>query len=183
MSYIGFISRYCACDLVTLSDSDSFYSVLVGHIYRILQERETIIASDWILDEASNVQGLQHGGTFQNALIRKIDEVVVPIFAEIIWWCDHMCNLDLIHESGSKSTAVRRFWLSMFKNPRIMSIKYHNVGITRNHLALKRNYKCQFPFSWIIKESVDTVWSHVLCDGGTIVSPYCQLIFTFSLLV
>lgn len=154
--------------------------MLVGHIHRILQERENAIASDWILDEALNVQGLQHGGTFQNALIRKIDEVSIPIFAELIWWCDHFCNLDLIHECGSMNTAVKRFWLSIFKNPRIMSINYHNmVTKTSSHTALERNYKCKFPFSWIVKESVDTVWSHVLCDGGIIVYLYYFILIVF----
>ena len=53
------------------------------HILSVLKERDKIVQErEWVLMEAMNEKRLQCGGTFRNVLSRKLDEVVVPIFAE-----------------------------------------------------------------------------------------------------
>lgn len=133
--------------------------MVVQHIAKVLQERDAVL-SDWMLNEALNVQSLQHGGTFRNALIRKIDEVIIPIFAEIIDYSDHHCNLDLIHDHINVSVSVKRFWLSMFKCD--LECKLHN------HPVSERDYNCKLPFSWVIKECMDSLWSNLITTGTII---------------
>ena len=65
----------------------------------LLQQRESLLfEKEWILDEALNTKKLQDGGTFQNALIRRIDEVIVPLFSRIIFFIDQYANLSFLEE-------------------------------------------------------------------------------------
>ena len=65
----------------------------------LLQQRESSsFEKEWILDEALNTKKLQDGGTFQNALIRRIDEVIVPLFSHIIFFIDQYANLSFLEE-------------------------------------------------------------------------------------
>ena len=81
-------------------DAHNFYGILVKHIKALLEERETHIADkEWVLKEALNGRKLQSGGTFQNVLTRRFDEVIIPIFAAIIQFIDHYANLTLLKQS------------------------------------------------------------------------------------
>ena len=63
----------------------------------MLKERDTVHQDkEWVLKEALSGRKLQIGGTFQNVLERRLDEVIVPIFAAILSFTDHYSNLDLI---------------------------------------------------------------------------------------
>ena len=64
----------------------------------MLREKEETIASDkeWVLKEALNGVKLQNGGTFQNVLTRRIDEVITVIFSAILSFIGQYYNLDLM---------------------------------------------------------------------------------------
>ena len=80
-------------------DDQCFYGALVKQIKHLLMERDEVVKdSQWVLDEALNGRHLQSGGTFQNVLSRRIDEVVIPIFASIIAYVDQYSNLSTIWE-------------------------------------------------------------------------------------
>lgn len=69
------------------------------HIKQLLKERDDLNAdSDWVLSEALNARNLQNGGTFQNVLSRRVDQVVIPLFSAIIVYMDHYNNLSLLSE-------------------------------------------------------------------------------------
>ena len=80
---------------------DTFYGALVKHIKNLLEEREMINQTfkDWVLNEALSTKKLQSGGTFQNVLTRRLDEVIVPLFADILLFVDHYFNLNLLKEA------------------------------------------------------------------------------------
>jgi hypothetical protein len=96
------------------ADPQSFHGILVLHIYRLLQERESDLAH-WVLDEALNASSLEVGGTFRNVLACKIDEVVIPIFAKIIACIDCSYNLDLIDTVDSQwdiaKSGAGSYWI------------------------------------------------------------------------
>ena len=80
-------------------DDQCFYGALVKQIKHLLTERNEVVKdSQWVLDEALNGRHLQSGGTFQNVLSRRIDEVVIPVFASIIAYVDQYSNLSTIRE-------------------------------------------------------------------------------------
>ena len=64
----------------------------------MLREKEETIASDkeWVLNEALNGVKLQNGGTFQNVLTRRLDEVITVIFSAILSFIGQYSNLDLM---------------------------------------------------------------------------------------
>ncbi len=63
-------------------------------IKHLLKERDELHNdSQWVLNEALDGRRLQSGGTFQNVLSRRLDQVVIPVFASIIAFVDQYSNL------------------------------------------------------------------------------------------
>ena len=86
--------------MYVFAGSDTFYGALVKHIKNLLEEREkNSIYKEWVLNEALSTEKLQSGGTFQNVLTRRLDEVIVPLFADILLFVDHYSNLNLLKEA------------------------------------------------------------------------------------
>ena len=132
-------------------------------IHHALRQREEarVDEKDWVVDEAMNPRKLQNGGTFRNVLARRIDEAITPFFAKIISCIDQNCNLDLLAEPKQQTSTLSQFWLAMFK---LIKIDFsESVAKGRTTLLVKSDFHCHFPFSWIVKEAIDTLWgkSHV----------------------
>lgn len=128
--------------------------------------------NQWVLNEALNARKLQNGGTFRKVLARKIDEVVVPIFSEIIACVDCNYNLDLINPR-SENMPICQFWLNMFGQPKIMQFNYIEMVTPREKVPgvggrrSAKDFKCQLPFSWIIKAAIDAQWDNAKSSAGT----------------
>lgn len=139
----------------------------------VLQERDLIREDDkeWVVREAMNARSLQHGGTFRNALSRKVDEVVIPIFSEIIAVIDQNYNLDLI-DPKSNNLLLSRFWLSMFREGSVMQFNYADMIAPREQVPgvggrkAEEDYKCHLPFSWLIHKAVDSQWNNAKTSSG-----------------
>ena len=127
-------------------------------IHRALKQREEarVDEKDWVVDEAMNARKLQNGGTFRNVLARRIDEAITPFFAKVIACIVQNCNLDLLAEPKQQTSSLSQFWLAMFKLIRIDFTE--SVAKGKMTLFIKTDFHCRFPFSWIVKEAVDTQW-------------------------
>ena len=148
------------------------------HIYRLLQERESDKPdlANWVLDEALNSSSLEVGGTFRNVLACKIDEVVIPIFAEIIASIDHNYNLDHINPNAGDTPLVQ-FWLAMFKDPQVQQLQYSEMTqggkvIGLGGRMLDQDFKCKLPFFWLIKDAVDSQWDYAKNKAGIVIVLY-----------
>ena len=143
------------------------------HIFSVLQQRDHVWEADkqWVLNEAMDPRKLHNGGTFRNVLARKIDDVIIPIFSEIIASMDRNYNLDLINPRG-ENTPLCQFWLKMFGRPKIMQFSYVEMMTPREKVPgvggrrSVEDFKCQLPFSWIIKEAVDAQWDNAKSSAG-----------------
>ena len=142
------------------------------HIYRLIQEREAdrLDLTNWVLREALDASKLEVGGTFRNVLARKIDEVVVKVFANIIACIDRDYNLDLINPKVPES-PLSQFWLAMFKEPKIQQFRYSDMdgeggvpGLGKRKLV--QDFKCQLPFFWLVKDAVDSQWDNAKSQAG-----------------
>ena len=134
-----------------------------------MRERDQIREDEknWVLNEALSSRKLQNGGTFQNVLARKLDDVLVPIFSEIIALVDRNYNLNCLNRK-EKNSPLYQFWLAMFRNPAIMQLHYKDMVTTQGRhreqvpgiggRMVEEDFKCQLPFSWLIKEAVDSQW-------------------------
>ena len=151
-----------------LSDSTYFYATLVRHILSVLKEREEMIEENirWVLDEAMDRKKLQSGGTFRNVLSRKLDKVIIPIFAEVLVSIDRYSNLDLVRKGSPPH--IRQLWLSAF--PVLCKFSYADMttqgGDQLAGMGQRRStsseFRCQFPFFWLVKETVDSHWDNVV---------------------
>ena len=154
------------------------------HLYKLLKEREedTSDLSEWVLSEALSASKLEVGGTFRNVLARKIDEVVIPLFAKVIACIDCNYNLDLI-DPKAQDSARSRFWLAMFGEPKVLQLKYSETaqGDTVPGVGGRKSnqdFKCQMPFFWLIRDTVDSQWDiaksgagnyWIYCDHNTLI--------------
>eukprot|EP00731_Ephydatia_muelleri_P016208 Em0009g632a len=133
---------------------------------RILKKRDEISEIDnWVLSEALDLRRRQHSGTFCSSLTRKLDEVIIPIFAEVIAFCDQYCNLNLLH--NQENDAITKFWISIFKHPDILVFNYDDIITNpRSSLHLMNEnaadyFECQLPFFWLIKDAIDSTFSNI----------------------
>ena len=156
-----------------LIDPTQFHGLLIEHIHKVLHERDQQREDvrDWVINEAMNAKSLQHGGTFRNALSRKVDEVIIPIFSEIIASIDQNYNLNLI-DPRNENTPLFKFWLNMFQNQNIMQFNYRDMVTPREQIPgvggrkAEEDFKCALPFSLLVFEAVDCQWDNARSAGG-----------------
>ncbi len=147
--------------------------MLINHISKVLQQRDQTWEGEkkWVIKEAMNPRSLQHGGTFRNALSRRVDEVIVPIFSEIIASIDQNYNLDLVDPKNDNFPSSE-FWLSMFRESGVMQFNYTDMITPREQVPglggrkAGEDYKCELPFSWLIHEAVDSQWDNAKSFAG-----------------
>ena len=150
------------------ADEGSFYGIMVKHIHGLLQKRSETYGekSNWVLSEAMDLRKLHLGGTFKNTLARKLDDVVIPLFAKVIALVDHNYNLRHLKNLRLEQSSVQEFWLRMFSDPNVLQLNYsENVGGEKVPV-IDENFKCQLPFSWLIKEAVDNHWELAKTTSG-----------------
>ena len=129
-----------------------------------------------MLIEAMSEKRLQSGGTFRNVLSRKLDEVVVPIFAEILAFIDRYSNLDLISKKNQDQPRDL-FWLTVFTNESLCKFSFEQIamggglahqipGVAGKRASIFDEFKCQFPFFWLVKDTVDSLWDNAKSVAG-----------------
>ena len=108
-----------------------------------------------------NTRKLHIGGTFKNALAKKIDSVIIPLFAEVIAIIDHNQNLHHLKELGKRQCAIHDLWLHIFSTPELFSFNFAEIA-GREKAPVNDDFCCKFPFSWLIKEAVDNQMENVI---------------------
>ena len=148
-----------------------FCRVLVGRVQQLLHQREQWCSLDkklWLQHEALVRGRLQETGTFRKALWQKLSSIVSPLLSEVIAYCDCNENLDLV-EGGNDWKS--RFWLAMMNEEQITALEYESFlsPVSRAFRERARvvcrgfghNFKSRFPFSWLIKDTVDRLFVKV----------------------
>ena len=136
-------------------------------ILGVLKERDELMNDEeWVLKEAMSGKKLQSGGTFRNVLSRRLNEVVVPIFANILADIDHHSNLNIVGYTNP-SLPLHQLWLEIFKNENFCSFSFEQMtggerilGVGGKRSMLFDEFKCRFPFFWLIKEMIDSLMDH-----------------------
>ena len=158
-----------------IADQTTFFGIIVTHIHHLLNEREHIYeqGADWVLVEALDTKKLQSNGTLRNVIARKLDEEMIRPFTEIIAFTDRHCNLDILDAAfNDRSTAhFAHLWLAIFGIRTILPFKYSDLIIGQKvpgimGRMLFSDFKCRFPFSWIVKQTFDDVWINAKTVAG-----------------
>ena len=164
----------------------------------MLQERDSgmLDSNNWAFLESMQSKKLRQGGTFRNCLSRKFDEVIVPIFAEILGTIDKNFNLSLIHEAPDQSSLIAKLWLGIFANKQICHFNYNDMVAKdqQQHnyrskvpgigtLLASPDYVCKFPFSWLVKDVIDSQWDNANALAGKIKDCAINIVCIKSLVV
>ena len=156
-----------------------FYEALIKHVHQMVIEHEGISddLKEWVLTQALSSKELQNRGTFQHVLSQKMDDVIEPKFAEILAFIDTNHNLDLI---SGQCSAVSRLWISFFSNPHICHFSYEELAAkSRQRIPAAEEFRCQFPFSWLVRQSVEEAWSTAKNTAGKLHDFQISLFFKF----
>lgn len=142
-------------------------------ILDVLKQRDEIMNDkEWVLNEAMSGKKLQTGGTFQNVLSRKLNEVVVPVFSSILATVDRYSNLNLIGRT-KPTHPLHQFWLEVFRNQNFCRFSFEQMttgerilGVSGKRAILYDEFKCQFPFFWLIKDVIDSLMDNAKAVAG-----------------
>lgn len=100
---------------------------------------------------------LQEAGTFQNAVVRKFDDIIIPIFAKIISVIDKYSNLKLLSKI---ETELEQLWLNLYNSDYVTQMITPKLQSTPDdsfstNATFAKQFFCQFPFCWILNDIVN----------------------------
>ena len=103
----------------------------------------------------------------------------MPIFAEILGTVDKNYNLSLIHDALDQSSLIAKLWLGIFANKHICTFSYNDVVLKNQQqhnyrirvpgigaILASPDYRCKFPFSWVVKDTIDCQWDNAAALVG-----------------
>lgn len=136
------------------------------YIHSNLKQREEagLLKKDWIYQEAISSLNLQSGGAFMHVLLRKLDREATDALAGIIAFIDSNYNLDLL-DKGHDMTVVE-FWLNAFKHKAICDLWDASNVVGRFCVCQKLVFRCSFPFSDTIQETLEAELKPHLSTSG-----------------
>ena len=123
---------------------------------RILKEKDD--CENWVYEEAQNLEHLQEGGSFSNALLRRFDKALQPLFVQIIKFIDLHSNLQLLRPDfiSENDKPLSKLWLDIYNSSELCQNALYQIIMSQQHATSSgRKFQCQFPFSWIIFKYVN----------------------------
>ena len=120
--------------------------------------KESSDCHEWVYEEAQNLEHLQEGGSFSNALLRRFDKALQPLFIHIIKFIDLHSNLQLLRPDFVKESdkPLSKLWLDIYSSSELCQNVLYKIIMSRQHATSSgRNFHCQFPFSWVIFEYIN----------------------------
>ena len=143
--------------ILYLSFFVEFYAVLVGYIHSSLKKKEEddIKMKNWIFEEATNSLHLQHGGSFMNVILRRLESETADVLSGVIAAIDTNYNLELLVCNGPP--VLSDFWIEAFKHKIISDIlEQHSVTKGSRLTLCQSSFVCTFPFSVFFQDSIET---------------------------
>ena len=120
--------------------------------------KESSDCHEWVYEEAQNLEHLQEGGSFSNALLRRFDKALQPLFIHIIKFIDLHSNLQLLRPDfiSESDKPLSKLWLDIYSSSELCQNVLYKIIMSRQHATSSgRNFHCQFPFSWVIFEYIN----------------------------
>ena len=160
-------------------DINSFPHALIRRVHELLKERDdrtTASGTKWSTSEALELSDLQESGTYRKALWRKIQNAIVPILSELIAFIDKDGNLELLQRTNP--AWLTDLWLQIFQDNQLTQLHYESFMtddvVIRSHVPVTSSgrdshmFHCRLPFSWLLKEKVDSMWTNAKSVAGKI---------------
>ncbi|KAL7839146.1 hypothetical protein SRHO_G00258040 [Serrasalmus rhombeus] len=164
--------------------SDTFIKLLEGRIISHLYTQEkTGKRENWVITQALSGHFVAEGGSFRHMLWVYLEDTVALAVAQILAVIDGDNNLDnLIEQSSEKSDL----WLNVFQEDQWNLLKIPvtefqgKVSVLSTRRQKDKSRTCCFPFSWVIKERFEQIWSNVINLNGPCIRPNKEYLEKFE---
>ncbi|KAI4896113.1 hypothetical protein NFI96_011369, partial [Prochilodus magdalenae] len=169
--------------------SDTFITFLEGRIISLLsirekmEKREREERENWVITQALSEHFVAEGGSFRHMLWIYLEDTVASALAQILAVIDGDNNLDnLIEQSSEKSDL----WLNVFREDPSNLLKIPvtefqgKVSVLSTSGKKDKSQTCRFPFSWVLKERFEQIWSNIINLKGPSIRPNKEYLETFE---
>ncbi|XP_072028883.1 E3 ubiquitin-protein ligase rnf213-alpha-like isoform X2 [Amphiura filiformis] len=108
----------------------NFVSVTKTRIADLLKQRDEEtgqkdVGMEWLMKKALEISSIHESGTFRRALWQQLINIVYPILAEVIAFCDYNDNLQLLEDT--KENWIRNLWLAIFGDLELAPLHYRDM--------------------------------------------------------
>ncbi|XP_072046322.1 E3 ubiquitin-protein ligase rnf213-alpha-like [Amphiura filiformis] len=180
-----------------------FLHVIKHRLFQLISEREERrggLVDAWLSTEALRVADVQKSGTFRKAIWQRLIAIVSPLLAELVAFSDCSDNLSLLLEHGTGHWQ-HQLWLAILLDSEVTTLRYDNFLSPKQNILRERALvrvagssdkpmTAKLPFSWLLKEFLETMHEHALdlksmnqasnletiFQNLVIESPWCQLL-------
>ena len=135
-----------------------FYGALHLHIFKILKAKRNadlqLHKKEWAINQAMKCQDLYKNGSFKNLLSYTVDQKIVMALNIFLNTVDKYCNLHLLK---SENFVISNLWFKIFEDGDLflnVTNELENVTTGNKNIGLT-TFKCQFPFFWLIVNSIE----------------------------
>ena len=146
------------CVLYIHTDQYDFCGALHQHIFKILKAKRNtdlqLHKKEWAIGQSMKCQDLHKSGSFKNLLSYTVDHKIVMALNIILNTVDKYCNLHLLK---SENSVISNLWFKIFEDGDLFlnkTTELENVT-TGNVNKTLTTFKCQFPFFWLIVNSIE----------------------------
>ncbi|XP_052243691.1 E3 ubiquitin-protein ligase rnf213-alpha-like [Dreissena polymorpha] len=161
----------------TRADNEGFITGIIQWLGALLKEKENdvtwYLAKQWITRDAAAIDNINKNGTFRRSCYQTIVSKVKPVLAGIFALLDTNSNLDMV---VCDVTWKRVFWLKCLNHKDFLQMKYSDLQSPKRKSELGEmivpctgfaghQFKLRFPFSWLILETVETLFRDLLFEG------------------
>ncbi|KAH3735719.1 hypothetical protein DPMN_042254 [Dreissena polymorpha] len=161
----------------TRADNEGFITGIIQWLGTLLKEKEKdvtwYLAKQWITRDAAAIDNINKNGTFRRSCYQTIVSKVKPVLAGIFALLDTNRNLDMV---VCDLTWKRDFWLKCLNHIDFLQMKYSDLQSPKRKSELGEmivpctgfeghQFKLRFPFSWLILETVETLFSDLVFKG------------------
>ncbi|XP_072028880.1 E3 ubiquitin-protein ligase RNF213-like [Amphiura filiformis] len=83
------------------------------------------VGMEWLMKKALEISSIHESGTFRRALWQQLINIVYPILAEVIAFCDYNDNLQLLEDT--KENWIRNLWLAILGDFELAPLHYKDM--------------------------------------------------------
>ncbi|XP_049326804.1 E3 ubiquitin-protein ligase rnf213-alpha-like [Astyanax mexicanus] len=165
-------------------ESEIFIQALKRRIISLLHDQEKMKDRvNWVINQASSDRFVAEGGSFRHMLWIHLEDTVASALAQILAVIDGDNNLDNLIDQPSEKSEL---WLNVFKenNCNLLKIPVTQfqgmVSVLSTSGQKDKSRTCCFPFSWVIKERFEQIWSNIINVKGPLTKPNKEYLEKFE---
>ena len=164
------IIMYVHITFVAVANQDNFRKALLQHMIKYFKSKEKFQLHSrkqpWAIKEALNAEALHENGSFINALVLKIDNVIAAALNNILDIVDRYCNIRLLI---TEKHTITTMWLKIFEEAKIVDVTLETVS------DVDISFQCQFPFFWLLIDNIESQWKISTIESKNCTYSVCTL--------